>query len=135
VDPAFNIAVPAAPLCQQFGMAVCSQFGATTWISNGDTLKYNAFVVALNKSLARLQFNTSYTLSKAENLYNESVGSGGDNLSNPFNYQADRGPAVTDKRHRFIFSAIVDPSRSPPFFANGGAPPVLTTSTRPLPYA
>jgi len=135
VDPAFNIAVPAAPLCQQFGMAVCSQFGATTWISNGDTLKYNAFVVALNKSLARrLQLNTSYTLSKAENLYNESVGSGGDNLSNPFNYQADRGPAVTDQRHRFIFSAIVDPSRLPPFFGNGWEIALISSYNTPLPY-
>jgi carboxypeptidase family protein/TonB-dependent receptor-like protein len=135
VDPAFNVAVPAAPLCRQFGMSVCSQFGATTWISNGDTLNYNAFIIALNKSLSqRLQFNTSYTFSKAENLYNESVGSGGDNLSNPFNYQADHGPAVTDQRHRFIFSAIVDPSRLPPFFGNGWELALISSYNTPLPY-
>jgi hypothetical protein len=135
VDQAFNIAVPSAPLCQQFGMPVCSQFGATTWISNGDTLKYNAFIIALNKRLSqRLQFNTSYTLSKAENLYNESVGSGGDNLSDPFNYQADRGPAVTDQRHRFILSAIVDPSRLPPFFGNGWELALISSFNTPLPY-
>ena len=135
VDPAFNIAVPAAPLCQQFGMSVCSQFGATTWISNGDTLKYNAFIIALNKSLSqRFQFNTSYTLSKAENLYNETVGSGGDNLSNPFNYQADQGAAVTDQRHRFIFSAIVDPSHLPPFFGNGWELALISSYNTPLPY-
>jgi Carboxypeptidase regulatory-like domain/TonB dependent receptor/TonB-dependent Receptor Plug Domain len=135
VDPNFNIAVPAAPLCQQFGMVVCSQFGATTWISNGDTLNYNAFIVALNKSFAnRLQFNTSYTLSKAENLYNETVGSGGDNLTNPFFYQFDKGAAVTDQRHRFIFSGVVDPSRVPPFFGNGWELAIISSYNTPLPY-
>ncbi len=134
-DSSFKTAVAAAPLCQQFGMSVCSQFGATTWISNGDTLHYNAFIIALNKSLShRLQLNTSYTLSKAENLYNESVGSGGDNLSNPFNYQADRGPAVTDQRQRFIFSAIMDPSHLPPFFGKGWEIAVVSTFNTPLPY-
>jgi hypothetical protein len=135
VDPNFNIAVPAAPLCQQFGMAVCSQFGATTWISNGDTLNYNAFIVAFNKSFAnRLQFNTSYTLSKGENLYNETVGSGGDNLTNPFFYQFDKGAAVTDQRHRFIFSGVVDPSRVPPFFGNGWELAIISSYNTPLPY-
>ena len=135
VDPNFNIAVPAAPLCQQFGMDVCSQFGATTWISNGDTLNYSAFIVALNKSFAnRLQFNTSYTLSKAENLYNETVGSGGDNLANPFFYQFDKGAAVTDQRHRFIFSGVVDPSRVPPFFGNGWELAIISSYNTPLPY-
>jgi len=135
VDPNFNIAVPAAPLCHQFGMAVCNQFGATTWISNGDTLNYNALIVALSKSYAkRLQFNTSYTLSKGENLYNETVGSGGDNLTNPFFYQFDKGAAVTDQRHRFIFSAIADPSHLPPFFGTGWELGLITSYNTPLPY-
>jgi len=135
VDAAFNVAVPAAPLCATFGMAVCSQFGGTTWISNGDTLHYNALILALNKSLSnRLQFNTSYTFSKADNLYNETVGSGGDNLSDPFNFSADKGPAVTDQRHRFVFSAIVDPSRLPPFFGKGWEIALISSYSTPLPY-
>src|SRR5439155_929010 len=55
-------------------------------------------------------------------------------LSNPFNYQADRGPAVTDQRHRFIFSAIVDPSRLPPFFGNGWEIALISSYNTPLPY-
>jgi hypothetical protein len=135
VDRNFNVAVPETPLCQMFGNSVCSNFGATTWIDNSDVTHYNAFILALNKSLShRLQFNTSYTLSKADNLYNESVGSGGDNFSNPFLPAADKGPAVTDQRHRFIFSGIFDPSKLPPFFGSGWEIALISSYSTPLPY-
>jgi Carboxypeptidase regulatory-like domain/TonB dependent receptor/TonB-dependent Receptor Plug Domain len=135
VDQNFNVAVPAAPLCQYFGMSVCTQFGGTTWIANQDVTHYNALILAVNKSLShRVQFNTSYTLSKADNLYNESVGSGGDNFSNPFFPGADKGPAVTDQRHRFIFSSIIDPSHFGPFFGGGWEIALISTYSTPLPY-
>jgi carboxypeptidase family protein/TonB-dependent receptor-like protein len=134
-DPTFALGTAGSPLCQEFGASVCSQFNTVAWISNGDRLHYDALVLSLAKSMShRVQFNTSYTFSKASNLYNETVGSGGDLLSNPFNYLADRGPAVTDQRHRFIFSGTFDPSHLPPFFGKGWEISLITSYSTPLPY-
>jgi hypothetical protein len=134
-DPEFNIATPAAPLCQMFGQPICSQFGATTWASNGNTLHYNALVISLTKVMSqRFQFNTSYTYSKADNFFDESVGSAGQLLSNPFSSVADRGPATTDVRDRFVLSGIYDPSGLFPFYGKNWEISLITSFNTPTPY-
>ena len=134
VDPGFNTATPDAPLCQMYGMSVCSQFGAVPWVSNGDHLHYNAFVVELKRNMGhRFQFNTSYTLSKAENETDDSTGSS--LVSDPFNFRADYGAAQTDQRNRFIFSGVFDPSHLAPFFGSGWQISLISSFSSPLPFA
>jgi len=82
----------------------------------------------------RFSLNSSYTLSKANNEYDDPTGAGNSLLSNPFNFRADYGPAQTDQRHRFIFSGIFDPSRLPPFFGKGWEISLISTFNTPLPY-
>jgi len=135
VDPEFNTATPGAPLCQMFGQATCSQFGEVPWDQNGDRLHYNAFVLAVTKTMGqRFSLNSSYTYSKANNFYDDSTGAGNTVLSNPFNFRADYGPAQTDQRHRFIFSSIIDPSHIPPFFGKGWEIGLISTFSTPLPW-
>lgn len=134
VDPNFNTATADAPLCQMYGMSICSQFGAVPWVSNGDHLHYNAFVVELKKTMSnRFQFDTSYTLSKAENETDDSTGTS--LVSNPFNFRADYGAAQTDQRNRFIFSGILDPSHLPPFFGSGWQISLISSFSTPLPFS
>ena len=134
-DPGFNLATPASPLCQMFGQSVCSQFGATTWSNNGDTLHYNALVISLNKVMSkRFQFNTSFTYSKADNDFDESVASAGQLLSNPFNAAADRGPATTDVRDRFVLSGIYNPSGLFPFYGKNWEISIISSFNTPTPY-
>jgi len=140
VDPAFNTPTPAAPapgsqLCQRFTETICQQFGEVPWDQNGDHLHYNALILAVTKSMSkRFSLNSSYTLSKANNEYDDPTGAGNSLLSNPFNFRADYGPAQTDQRHRFIFSGIFDPSRLPPFFGKGWEISLISTFNTPLPY-
>ena len=135
VDQNFNTATPDAPLCQMYGtVAICSQFGAVPWVQNGDHLHYNAFVVALQKNMSdRFLFNTSYTLSKAENESDDSTGS--TLASDPFNFRADYGAAQTDQRNRFIFSGVFDPSHLPPFFGKGWQISLISSFSTPLPFS
>ncbi len=135
VDPSFAIAAPQSPLCEQFGNSVCKQFGALPYEDNGNTSHYNALVVSLKKRFSkRIQINTSYTLSKSDNFSDDSVATEGISpVSNPFNYAAERGPAITDQRHRFVFSGILDPSRFPPFFGTGWLIAVVSSFSTPLP--
>lgn len=134
VDQNFNTATPDAPLCQMYGQSVCSQFGVVPWVQNGDHLHYNAFVVALQKNFSdRFLFNTSYTLSKAENESDDSTGS--TLASDPFNFKADYGAAQTDQRNRFIFSGVFDPSHLPPFFGKGWQISLISSFSTPLPFS
>lgn len=134
VDPDFNTATAGAPLCEMYGMAVCSQFGAVPWVSNGNHLHYNAFVVDLKKTMGhRFMFDSSYTLSKAENETDDTTGSS--LASNPFNFRADYGAAQTDQRNRFIFSGTFDPSNLLPFYGKGWQISLISSFTTPLPFA
>jgi hypothetical protein len=140
VDPAFNTPTPDAPapnaqLCQRFSNTICEQFGEVPWDQNGDHLHYNALILAITKSMSkRFSLNSSYTLSKANNYYDDPTGAGNSVLSDPFNFKADYGPAQTDQRHRFIFSSVFDPSGLPPFFGKGWEISLISTFSTPLPY-
>jgi hypothetical protein len=136
VDRSFAIAAPNSPLCQQFGTTVCKKFGALAYEDNGNTSHYNALVVSVKRSFSkRVQFNGSYTLSKAENLSDDSVATEGISpVSNPFNYDAERGPAITDQRHRFVLSGILDLSRIPPFYGGGWQLSAVSSFATPLPF-
>ncbi|HKC87529.1 MAG TPA: TonB-dependent receptor [Blastocatellia bacterium] len=61
-----------------------------------------------------LQFNIAYTLAKAENLSGTGNGGGagaedpfgGSSLFNQFDLKANRAPAPTDQRHRFVVNGV-----------------------------
>jgi Carboxypeptidase regulatory-like domain/TonB dependent receptor len=134
-DPQFNLSTPGSPLCQMFGQTVCNDFGATTWAFNGNTLHYNALVISLNKVLSqRFQFNTSYTYSKSDNYFDESVGSAGQLLTDPFNPSADRGPTTTDQRDRFVLSGIYDPSGQLFFLGKNWELSLISSFNTPTPF-
>jgi hypothetical protein len=75
------------------------------WESDGNS-NYNALWITANKRLARnLQFQTSYTWSKAIDL--QSLASiSAVTLQNSYDMRNDRGLADFDARHRFVFSGI-----------------------------
>jgi len=136
VDPDFRIASPNSPLCLQFGNSVCQQFGALAYEDNGSVAHYNALVVSVRKPLRkRAKFEASYTFSKTENLSDDSVATEGISpVSNPFNLNAERGPAITDERHRFVLTGILDMSRVPPFFGHGWQLSAVSAFATPLPF-
>jgi hypothetical protein len=136
VDRSFAIAAPNAPLCLQFGNAVCKNFGALAYEDNGNTSHYDALVVSVKTSLGkRAQFDSSYTLSKAENLSDDSVATEGISpVSNPFNYDEERGPAISDQRHRFLLSGILDMSHIPLFWGGGWQLSAVSSFATPLPF-
>lgn len=76
---------------------------------------YNALTLELNRRFAnRLQFNTSYTLSKAEDNKPDQtsvVVGGGDDAKiaeNQFDLTGEYGRSDLDVRHRFIFSPVYE---------------------------
>jgi len=68
---------------------------------------YNALQVSARKNLdRRVQFQLSYTLSKAVGLSDDIFEPGVPQDSN--NIFADKGPTLRDARHRFVLSGIVN---------------------------
>src|SRR5437016_12795993 len=68
---------------------------------------YNALQVSARKNLdQRVQFQLSYTLSKAVGLSDDIFEPGVPQDSN--NIFADKGPTLRDARHRFVLSGIVN---------------------------
>ena len=134
VDQNFNVAAPGALLCQQFGNATCQLFGAFPQEFNADRLHYNALVFAMNGHFARrFEVNGSYTYSKADNLSDDNVGSESVLPStNPFNVLVDRGPALTDQRHRIVASGMIDLSHWLP--GRGWEFGVVSGFNTPLPF-
>src|SRR6185436_4543106 len=68
---------------------------------------YNALVLQVNKRFNKgLLFNANYTLSKAEDTGQNSTTfiSNFATMVDPFNNDAEKGPASFDRRHRFVGS-------------------------------
>ncbi|HYL11735.1 MAG TPA: TonB-dependent receptor [Terriglobales bacterium] len=83
------------------GLGLFSSF-QTTNISH-----YNALQVSARKNLdRRVQFQLSYTLSKAVSLSDDIFEPGVPQDSN--NIFADKGPTLRDARHRFVLSGIIN---------------------------
>jgi hypothetical protein len=83
------------------GLGLFSSF-QTTNISH-----YNALQISARRSFAkRVQFQLSYTLSKAVSLSDDIFEPGVPQDSN--NIFADKGPTLRDARHRFVLSGTID---------------------------
>jgi len=76
---------------------------------------YKALFLEVKRRFADgLQFNIAYTLAKAENLSGTGDGGGsgsespfnGSSLLNQFDLKANRAPAPTDQRHRFVVNGV-----------------------------
>lgn len=76
---------------------------------------YKALFLEVKRRFAGgLQFNIAYTLAKAENLSGSGDGGGsgsespfnGSSLLNQFDLRANRAPAPTDQRHRFVVNGV-----------------------------
>ncbi len=78
------------------------------WESDGNS-NYNAFWITATKRFARhLQFNTTYTFSKALDYTSLNSQTGTVNLQDSTNMRGDYGLADFDARHRFVFSGIYE---------------------------
>src|SRR5882762_6293212 len=91
------------------GTVVPPRFPGLGLFSSFETLNlahYDALLISARKDLTnRVQFQASYTLSKAESfsddIFEPGVPQNSDNLA------ADNGPTLRDARHRFVLSGIV----------------------------
>jgi hypothetical protein len=85
-----------------------SRFGIITAIRSLIKSKYHAVVVQLNRRLTKgLQFESSYTLSKAtDNGQSSAIFPGSNYPSNPLDVSADQGPSDFDARHKFTATAV-----------------------------
>jgi Carboxypeptidase regulatory-like domain len=88
-----------------------SRFGIITAIGSLIESDYHAFVVHLNRRLAKtLQFDSSYTLSKASDNGQSSTSFISPNYpSNPLDVSADQGRSDFDTRHKFTAAAVWSP--------------------------
>ena len=73
--------------------------------------EYNAFVLQANRRFSKgLQFQASYTLSKAIDTLQQSVTFTTNNAPyNVFDPESDRGRSNYDRRHKFVVSAVMAP--------------------------
>jgi outer membrane receptor protein involved in Fe transport len=95
-----------------------TRFGRITEIQSGVKSEYQALVLQANRRLTKgLQFQTSYTLSKATDSGQSSVTfTTGNNVLNPFDIAQEGGRSNLDVPHRFVASAVW----SPDFFGDDG---------------
>ncbi len=93
-----------------------TNFGAITEIRSDVTSQYTGLALELNRRLTKgLQFQTSYTLSKAQD--SGQLSATFTNTNDPFNVfdlSSERGTSNFDVRHKFVASAVY----SPDFFGN-----------------
>ena len=84
------------------------RFGIITAIRSLIKSKYHAVAVQLNRRLTKgLQFESSYTLSKAtDNGQSSAIFPGNNYPSNPLDLSADQGPSDFDARHKFTATAV-----------------------------
>jgi hypothetical protein len=81
--------------------------GLFTSFQSTNISHYNGLQVSARKNLdKRMQFQVSYTLSKAVGLSDDIFEPGVPQDSN--NIFADKGPTLRDARHRFVMSGIVN---------------------------
>jgi hypothetical protein len=85
-----------------------SRFGVITAIRSLIKSKYHAVVGQLNQRLTKgLQFESSYTLSKAtDNGQSSAIFPGSNYPSNPLDVSADQGPSDVDARHKLTATAV-----------------------------
>ncbi|MFL6333299.1 MAG: TonB-dependent receptor domain-containing protein [Pyrinomonadaceae bacterium] len=84
-------------------------FGFIDQISSVVETKYHALVLQANRRLTNgLQFQTSYTLSRAsDNGQNSTTFTPGfSGPFDPFNLQGEKGYSAFDRRHKFVVSAV-----------------------------
>jgi hypothetical protein len=89
------------------------RFGIITAIRSPIESDYHGLVVQVNRRLTRgLQFDSSYTLSKATDNGQHSLSSisSSNYPSNPGDVSADRGPSDFDGRHKYTASMVWLPS-------------------------
>src|SRR6185437_15446317 len=94
-------------------------FPAITEIRSNVFSKYHALVLQANRRLTRgLQFQTNYTLSRAQDNGQSSTTFTANNLPfNAFNQQNENGLSAFDRRQKFVASVVYSPNP----FADGAA--------------
>lgn len=106
LDSAGNIGTPDTIIAQELGPTVAATFGPIIRVDDVGKSTYNALELSLNKRFSRgFHFMTSYTLSHAVDMGDDSIGS---TVANPFDLEPERGDSNRDQRHRFVFSGAVD---------------------------
>jgi outer membrane receptor protein involved in Fe transport len=85
--------------------------GAINVYESAASSTYHAFVLTANKRLSHgIQFLATYTLSKSiDDGQDALIVTGPGRVQNTFDPRADRGPSVTDQRHRFVLNWIYEP--------------------------
>ena len=95
-----------------------TNLGNITQVESGGNSSYNALWTSVSQRLASgLQFNASYTWSKA--LDYNSFSTGGIVGQDSYNLNGDRGLSDFDARHRFVFNGIYDLPLRGNWFLNG----------------
>lgn len=86
-------------------------YAQLTEIASQVKSEYHALVLQANRRFTRgLQFQASYTLSKAEDTLQTSTTFTANNTPyNVFDPNADRGRSNYDRRHKFVASAVIAP--------------------------
>lgn len=94
-----------------------TNFAQITEIRSDVFSKYNAMVLQLNRRLTNgLQFQTSYTLSRAQDNGQSSVTFTTSNLPfNAFDQSGENGLSAFDRRHKFVASVVYNTN----FFKDG----------------
>jgi hypothetical protein len=124
--PTTSTAIPlnGGPLSGQtlvvprFTTRINNAFNAITEVRSSIKSEYNALVLQLNRRFTDgLQFQTSYTLSKARDAGQATGTFTNTNAPlSPYDYSLESGPSNFDVPHRFVASAVW----SPDFFGDQG---------------
>jgi hypothetical protein len=83
------------------------QWGDIELIDSDANGTYHALITKLQKQFSHgLSFLATYTFSK--NMFSSFAGNGANRLNNPFDYQAEKGLAEVDQRHRVTISWLYE---------------------------
>ena len=119
--PPVPVAIPISSGGSQVGTGIVQQFPTTrplaaiaainTFESAASSI-YHGMVVSLNKRWSQgYQFQVSYTLSKTiDDGPDALIVTSSGRVQNAYSARDERGLAVTDQRHRFVFSWIYSPN-------------------------
>jgi len=87
------------------------QLGAIDVFESAASSVYNGFTFSIHRQMTSgLYFRLAYTFAKAVDDGQDALVAGQPAVvQNSYNTSAERGPSVTDQRHRLMFAWIVDP--------------------------
>lgn len=104
-----SLTCPFPPCINPLARPVAS-LGAINLFESAASSVYHGMTLSVRRRMTGgLYFRLAYTFAHAIDDGQDALLTGGSTVQNSYSPSAERGPSVTDQRHRFVFSWIAEP--------------------------